>query len=117
MTMCSSKQQNKLETERTKNMSPAVKKSSARTGLDALLTPQNSALILIDHQPFQFANVRNIDPTLVLNNTIGLAKGARALGVPTIPPIETQTRGDSPPRDLKNFFPAQNPLARTIITT
>jgi len=50
--MCSSKQQNKLETERTKDMSPAAKKSSARNGLDALLTPHNSALILIDHQPF-----------------------------------------------------------------
>jgi len=29
-------------------------------------------LILIDHQPFQFANLRNLDPTLVLSNTIGL---------------------------------------------
>ena len=45
-------------------MSPTVEKSSPRTGLDALLTPQNSVLMLIDHQPFQFANVRNIDPTL-----------------------------------------------------
>ena len=66
-------------------MSATPEKSSTRTGLDALLTPQNSVLILIDHQPFQFANVRNIDPTLVLNNTIGLAKGAKAFGVPTNP--------------------------------
>ena len=49
-------------------MSPAADKSLPRTGHDALLTPANSVLILIDHQPFQFANVRNIDPTLVLNN-------------------------------------------------
>ena len=26
-----------------------------KTGLETLLTPENSALILIDHQPFQFA--------------------------------------------------------------
>src|SRR5882724_5821481 len=78
------KQRNRLETERTKDMSPTAEKSSTRTGLDALLTPQNSVLILIDHQAFQFANLRNLDPTLVLSNTIGLAKGARAFGVPTI---------------------------------
>ena len=55
-------------------MNSTTEKTSGRTGLDALLTPKNSVLILIDHQPFQFANLRNMDPTLVLNNTIGLAK-------------------------------------------
>ena len=65
-------------------MRPTADNNSPRTGLDALLTPDNSVLILIDHQPFQFANVRNIDPTLVLNNIIGLVKGAKAFGVPTI---------------------------------
>jgi hypothetical protein len=29
---------------------------SAKTGLDALLTPEESVLVLIGHQPFQFAN-------------------------------------------------------------
>jgi len=115
--MCSSKQQNKLETERTKDMSPAAKKSSARNGLDALLTPHNSALILIDHQPFQFANVRNIDPTLVLNNTIGLAKGAKAFGVPTILTTVVQDRGGFLPKELQNVFPDQKPIDRTTINT
>jgi hypothetical protein len=27
--------------------------TTAKPGLDALLTPQNSVLLLIDHQPFQ----------------------------------------------------------------
>ena len=98
-------------------MSPAAKKSSARTGLDALLTPHNSALILIDHQPFQFANVRNIDPTLVLNNTIGLAKGAKAFGVPTILTTVVQDRGGFLPKDLQNVFPDQKPIDRTTINT
>ena len=31
--------------------------STAKIGLDALLTPESSVLILIDHQPFQFANL------------------------------------------------------------
>ncbi len=117
MTMCSSKQRNKLETEETKDMSAAAKKSSARNGLDALLTPHNSALILIDHQPFQFANVRNIDPTLVLNNTIGLAKGAKAFGVPTILTTVVQDRGGFLPKELQNVFPDQEPIDRTTINT
>jgi len=115
--MCSSKQRSKLEKERTKDMSPAAKKSSACNGLDALLTPHNSALILIDHQPFLFANVRNIDPTLVLNNTIGLAKGAKAFGVPTILTTVVQDRGGFLPKELQNVFPDQKPIDRTTINT
>ena len=30
-----------------------------KNGLNALLTPQDSVLILIDHQPFQFANLHS----------------------------------------------------------
>jgi len=58
---------------------------NSKVGLDALLTPENSVLVLIDHQAFQFANTRNMDPTMILNNTIGLAKAAKAFKVPTIP--------------------------------
>ena len=57
---------------------------TSKNGLDALLTPESSALILIDHQPFQFANLHSHEPTMVVNNVIGLAKTARAFGVPTI---------------------------------
>lgn len=32
---------------------------------DHLLTPQNSALVVIDYQPFQFAGVRSIDRDLL----------------------------------------------------
>jgi hypothetical protein len=28
-------------------------------GIEALLTPQNDVLLLIDHQPFQFANLQS----------------------------------------------------------
>ena len=31
--------------------------TAPKTGLSALLTPEESVLILIDHQPFQFANL------------------------------------------------------------
>ena len=54
-------------------------------GLDALLTPQNSVLLLIDHQPFQFANLHSHEPTIIVNNVVGLAKTAKAFGI-EVPP-------------------------------
>src|SRR5260370_3014205 len=84
-----------------------MKTNDNKVGLDALLTPENSVLILIDHQPFQFANLRNMDPTLVLNNTIGLAKGAKAFKVPTILTTVTKDRGGNLPQALQAIFPDQ----------
>src|SRR5262245_15753428 len=100
-----------------KKMNATPEKRSARNGLDALLTPQNSVLILIDHQPFQFANVRNLDPTLVLSNTIGLAKAAKAFGVPTILTTVVQERGGSLPKELQNVFPNQKAIDRTTLNS
>jgi hypothetical protein len=44
----------------------------SKTGLEALLTPEESVLLLIDHQPFQFANLHSHEPTMIVNNVIGL---------------------------------------------
>jgi len=98
-------------------MNSTTEKTSGRAGLDALLTPKNSVLILIDHQPFQFANLRNMDPTLVLNNTIGLAKGAKAFGVPAIFTTVVEDRGGRLPQALQDVFPDQKPIDRTFINT
>ncbi len=60
------------------NQNPTNMKTSERdaryTGLESMLTPDNCVLILIDHQPFQFTNLRNMEPQLVINNTVALAK-------------------------------------------
>jgi nicotinamidase-related amidase len=55
-----------------------------KVGLEALLTPDNCVGVLIDHQPFQFANVNSHEPTMVINNVTALAKTAKAYGIPTI---------------------------------
>jgi hypothetical protein len=39
----------------------------AQTGLDALLRPEDSILVLIDHQPYQFANLNSHEPTMIVN--------------------------------------------------
>jgi hypothetical protein len=52
------------------------------TGLNALLTPEESVLILIDHQALQFANLHSHDPQFIVGNVIALAKGAKSSAFP-----------------------------------
>jgi nicotinamidase-related amidase len=49
-----------------------------------LLSTENAALVLIDHQPRVTLPVRSIDPQMMINNAICLAKVGAALGVPTV---------------------------------
>jgi nicotinamidase-related amidase len=44
-----------------------------RNGLASLLRPEDSVLVLIDHQPYQLANVNSHEPQMVINNTAALA--------------------------------------------
>jgi nicotinamidase-related amidase len=64
-----------------------------KTGLDALLRPEDSILVLIDHQPYQFTNLNSHEPTMVINNVIGLAKTAKVFNVPTILTTVIEKRG------------------------
>jgi nicotinamidase-related amidase len=43
-----------------------------KNGVNALLTPEESVLVLIDHQPFQFANLHSHEPTMIVNNVVAL---------------------------------------------
>jgi nicotinamidase-related amidase len=88
-----------------------------KVGLGALLTPENSVVVLIDHQAFQFANTRNMDPTMILNNTVGLAKAAKAFKVPTILTTVTSDRGGRLPQALQAVFPDQVPIDRTTLNS
>ncbi len=51
---------------------------------DHLLTPQNSALIIIDYQPTQVNSVASMDRQLLINNIVGTAKAAQLYGLPII---------------------------------
>ncbi|MBW4624541.1 MAG: hypothetical protein KME49_03240 [Brasilonema octagenarum HA4186-MV1] len=39
-----------------------------KIGLEGLLRPENSILVLIDHQPYQFTNLNSHEPTTIVNN-------------------------------------------------
>lgn len=90
---------------------------TAKAGLDALLTPENSILVLIDHQPFQFANLHSHEPSMVVNNVVGLAKTAKVFGVPTILTTVLEARGGLLIKGLQDVFPEQKPIDRTFINT
>src|SRR5204863_7650305 len=89
----------------------------SKTGLQALLTPKDSVLLLIDHQPFQFANLHSHEPTLIVNNVVGLAKAAKAFDVPTILTTVTEERGGYLIKGVQDVFPTQKPINRTFINT
>src|SRR6185436_10438274 len=48
------------------------------------LTPENAALLLIDHQVGLFTGVRDIPVAELKHNVVALAKAAKVLGVPII---------------------------------
>ena len=88
-----------------------------KTGLQAMLTPDNCVLVLIDHQPFQFANLHSHDPVVIQNNVVGLAKSAKAFNVPTLLTTVVQDKGGLLLKQLQDVFPEQKPIDRTFINT
>src|SRR5258705_10326310 len=90
---------------------------SELTGLAALLSPEECVVVLIDHQPFQFANLHSHEPTLIVNNVIGLAKFAKAFKVPVILTTVLEARGGKLIKGIQDVFPDQKPIDRTYINT
>src|SRR5580765_6910111 len=86
-------------------------------GPNALLTPEEAVLVLIDHQPFQFANLHSHEPTMIVNNVIALPRRPRSSGVPTILTTVLADRGGKLIKGLQDVFPDQKPINRTFINT
>jgi nicotinamidase-related amidase len=51
---------------------------------DDLLTPQNSALVVIDYQPNQIQVVTSMDRDLLVRNIVSVARTARTYGLPIV---------------------------------
>jgi len=95
----------------------SVTQKNANAGLGALLTPGNCALILIDHQPFQFAGLRSHDTQTIINNVVGLTKAAKIFNVPTLFTTVVEKQGGYLIKQLQEIFPDQKPIDRTFINT
>ncbi|MEY8799194.1 hydrolase [Leisingera sp. XS_AS12] len=83
-----------------------------------VLTPQNSQLIFIDHQPQMAFGVQSIDRQTLKNNTVGLAKAAKIFGIPTtITTVETESFSGRTYPELLDVFPEAPLLERTSMNS
>ena len=83
-----------------------------------VLTPHNSQLIIIDHQPQMAFGVQSIDRQTLKNNVVGLAKAARVFGIPaTITTVETQAFSGNTYPELLDVFPGQPILERSSMNS
>lgn len=65
---------------------------------DHLLTPQNSAFIIIDYQPVQVNSIASMDRQLLLNNIVGCCRAAVAYDLPVVhSTVNVQTGLNKPP--------------------
>ena len=82
---------------------------------DHLLTPQNSALVLIDYQPPQFSAVRSMDPELLRENIVSVVKTAKAFKLPIVQStINVATgRSESTVPELAELLEEDPPIDRT----
>ena len=85
---------------------------------DHLLTPQNSALVLIDYQPSQFATVRSIDTDLLLKNIVSTVKAVKAFGVPVVHSTVNVANGQEPTvPELAALLEGDPPIDRTTVNS
>lgn len=65
---------------------------------DRLLTPGNSAFVIIDYQPVQVNSIASMDRQLLINNICGAAKAAVAYKLPIVhSTVNVQTGLNKPP--------------------
>ena len=84
---------------------------------DHLITPQNSALIVIDYQQNQFRTVRSMDPDLLLENIVSTVKLAKLFGVPIVHSTVGVAAGrdESTVPELAELLEDDPPIDRTAI--
>ncbi|RZG78946.1 hydrolase [Acinetobacter sp. WCHAc060033] len=83
-----------------------------------VLTPENSQIIFIDHQPQMAFGVQSIDRQTLKNNTVGLAKAAKVFNIPTtITTVETDSFSGHTYPELLDVFPDLPLLERTSMNS
>ena len=83
-----------------------------------LLTPENSQIIFIDHQPQMAFGVQSIDRQTLKNNVVALAKAAKLFDIPTtITTVETESFSGYTYPELLEVFPETELLERTSMNS
>ena len=84
---------------------------------DHLLSPENSALVLIDYQPSLVAGTHSIERAVLVNNVVAMAKAARLYNLPTILSTVGVTAGyqqDTIP-ELREVLADVSPIDRNTV--
>ena len=86
---------------------------------DHLITPQNSALLLIDYQPAQVASVRSMDHELLVKNAVSVVGTIKAFGVPVVHSTVNVASGQGQPTipELAGLLEDDKPLDRTTVNS
>ena len=79
---------------------------------DTLLTPDNHALLMIDHQYLQLLSLRSHPNETVVNNSVFAAKAAKVFGAPTLFTTAFAER-QALFQELQAVHPDQVPIDRT----
>ncbi|WP_310437499.1 hydrolase [Streptomyces sp. 3330] len=81
-----------------------------------LLTPDNSVMMFVDHQPQMFFGAGNGDRTAVINATVGLAKAAKVFDVPVVlTTVAAESFSGPLMPQLVEVFPGHEVLDRTTM--
>jgi len=85
---------------------------------DALLTPSNAALVVIDYQPSQIQSVRSMDHDLLLDNIVSVARLARTFDLPIVLSTVNVANGQGPTLpELKAVLSDSQEIDRTQINS
>jgi nicotinamidase-related amidase len=86
---------------------------------DHLLTPQNSAFVIIDYQPEQFATVRSMDTDLLLQNAVSTVRTVKTFGLPVVHSTVNVASGQTQPtvHELAELLEDDPPLDRTTVNS
>jgi len=84
---------------------------------DHLLTPQNSALIVIDYQPIQVTSIASMDRRALVTNIVSVAKAAKLYKLPIVLSTVNVKSGRNAPtiHQLQEILPDVEALDRTTI--
>ena len=84
---------------------------------DHLLTPKNTALIIIDYQPEMLQGVESVNKAKLVNNIVGLAKVAKGFDIPIIlSTVGVNIRANHPTiPELASVLSNITPLDRTTL--
>jgi nicotinamidase-related amidase len=84
--------------------------------IDALLTPDNAALLVIDYQPSQISIVKSMDHELLLDNIVSVARIGKTYDLPIVLSTVNVAGGQGPTLpELKAVLADHNEIDRTQI--